>query len=167
MARIQKSIQFRPPTQKTKSTDHTLKTSQFRFAHSQFRAPAPKTSQFRYQHQNEVKFDPPHIKIKLISTPPLKSRPHSKIKSISMRRHKNDDNFDPYTKTRYFRLRHKTKSIPIQALKLSKVQPPTLKSSIFRPPIPIKNLAYKNEANCDPSTKNKSISIPTLKPSQF
>ena len=51
-ARIQKPRQFRPrqPTQEPSQSIITLKTSQFRLAHGQFRSPAQKTSQFRYQH---------------------------------------------------------------------------------------------------------------------
>ena len=86
----------------------TLKTSKIRPAQS-ISTPGLKTSQLRSQHENEVEIDPLH-RIKLISTPPLKSSqfdPHSKIKSISMPRRTNQLNFDPDTKTKYFQPPHK------------------------------------------------------------
>ena len=72
-AGIKKPSQFRPPTPKPSQSITTLKTSQFRPAHSQFRSPARKTSRFRSQRWNQVIFDPPHKNQVLISTPPLQS----------------------------------------------------------------------------------------------
>ena len=114
-------------------------------------------------HKNQVTFDLntktksnsiPHTKIKLISMPLLKSSqfdPHSKIKSISMPSHKTQFNFDPISKTKYFRTQRKNQVNfdPYTEVKSSSI--PTIKSSQFW---------------CRDS-KTKSISFPTPTPSLF
>ena len=77
-ARIEKLSQFQP-TQKLCQSIATLKTIQFRPAHSPFRPPAEKTGH-RSHHQNQVKFDRPH-KTEVVFDATMKSRqidPHSK-----------------------------------------------------------------------------------------
>ena len=78
-----KQSQFRPLPQKTGQSIATLKISQFRPAHSRFRPPAQK--QFIIDIDTKMKSNSiPHTKVKIISTPPLKSSQfdsHSKTKS--------------------------------------------------------------------------------------
>ena len=140
-------------------------------------------------HKNQVTFDLntktksnsiPHTKIKLISMPLLKSSqfdPHSKIKSISMPSHKTQFNFDPISKTKYFRTQRKNQ-VNFDDTKTKRFAARIQKPSQFRPPPPQKTksidhytqnkfISAHTRSISIPRTKNKSPSIPTLKPSQI
>ena len=87
--RTQKRSQFRPPVQKLVNFDPRSKTKVYRSL-------TQKQSSSRPQHWNQVN-----------------SHPHSKIKSTSMPRHKNQVNFDRDTKTKLFSIpTHKLSQFP-------------------------------------------------------
>ena len=130
---------FRPASQSRNNFDnhHPHKKQVNRSSHLRQANFGPHTVEFSPPYKKQVTFDSntknksnsiTHTKIKLISTPLLKSSqfyPHPKIKSSSMPPHKNRVNFDPHTKTTYFLTPTQPKSIPI----------PTLTSSQFRSPL--------------------------------
>ena len=103
-----------------------------------FSTPTLKPNKFRSLHWNQVKFDRPHWNRVNFDHP-----------------HKNQVSFDVYTITKRFAARIQTKSI--RPPKQNPSQSITLKTCQFRPVHSIST----------PRTKHKSISIPTLKPSQI
>ena len=90
---------------KTEPIDHHTISKSVLARTESISTPRARTSQLRTQHLNKVNVRSLAQKFKLISTPPLKSRqsdPHSKRKSASIPRRKNQEKFDPNTKTKYF-----------------------------------------------------------------
>ena len=133
----------------------TLKTTQFRPTHSQFRhtttksipIPTPKSSQFqpRTQQPNQCH---PHTEIKSSSIPHIETKSiattHTKTKSISILTLKPSDIWPAYKNQVNFDQPTKTMSVSMLALKPRDIRP-----------------AYKNQVNFD-HPHNNQVNRPPL-----
>ena len=141
------SSQFRSPTQKPSPFDAHSKTNQFSVGARKIKSfpihdteinltPTTHTTTFISSvHWNQVKFDPPH---------------GNQVNSAHL--HKNQANFDAYTKAKWFAVRiHTTKSIWSQS------RPPTQKLSQSIPTVKTNDFphAHKHLVNFDPHAKSQ------------
>ena len=126
-----------------------------------FSTATKKPSHFRFLYWNQVNFDHPHTQINFIRAlnSSQVSSPHWNQVNLD-HPHNNHVNFDAYTKTKWFRAR---------VQKPSEFRPPTLKPSQSLPTL--KQVIFgphsQPKSIWPPGKKQGSISIPTLKSSQF